>query len=108
MTNDAWAFEEDEVTSLGMAYVNLPMSGFRRPSKETVSAGLAIFEQSPSPVFVHCKYGCDRTGTIIACYRIKQESWTSKEALNEAKIYDMAWWQIWMKSFVKDFEHSTK
>jgi len=108
MTNDAWALEKDEVTSLGMTYVNLPMSGIRRPSKETVSAVLAIIEQSPSPVFVHCKHGCDRTGTIIACYRIKQEGWTSQEALNEARTYDMGWWQIWMKSFVKDFEHDTK
>lgn len=102
--NDTWTSEREEASAFGMAYVNIPMSGLRRPSRATVSAVLAIIEKSPSPVFVHCQYGCDRTGTIIACYRIKQEGWKSNQALNEARSHGMSWWEFGMKNFIKDFE----
>jgi protein tyrosine/serine phosphatase len=104
-TNDAWIAERDEAGAQGMSYFQVPMSGFRRPKMETVSMVLSIIEKSPSPVFVHCQYGCDRTGTIIACYRIKHEGWKSGKALNEARIFGMFWWQLRMKNFIRDFEH---
>ena len=102
--DDAWVAEADEAGVLGMAYVNVPMSAFLRPRMETVATVLSIIEKSPSPVFVHCQYGCDRTGTIIACYRIKQEGWKSSKALKEARTFGMSRWEFWMKSFVSDFE----
>jgi protein tyrosine/serine phosphatase len=103
-TNDAWMAEREEAGVQGMAYFNVPMSGTQRPSTETVSIVLSIIEKSPSPVFVHCRYGCDRTGVIIACYRIQHEGWTSSKALNEARIYGMGRWEFSMKRFVKAFE----
>ena len=103
-TNDAWMAERDEAGVQGMAYFNVPMGAFLRPRMETVSTVLSIIEKSPSPVFVHCQHGCDRTGTIIACYRIKHEGWKSSKALNEARIFGMSRWEFWMKSFVNDFE----
>jgi len=106
-TNDTWMAEGDEARAQGMNYCNVPMSGFGRPKMETVLTVLSIIEKSPSPVFVHCQYGCDRTGTIIACYRVKHEGWKSSKALNEARIYGMYWWKFGMKSFVSDFEQHT-
>ena len=107
-TSDAWAAEKDVADALGMKYHNIPMSGFLRPRFDTVSNVLSIIEKSSSPVFVHCQYGCDRTGTIIACYRIKKEGWKSSKALNEARIFGMLRLEIFMKSFVRDFERQVK
>ena len=35
------------------------------------------------PVLVHCQHGSDRTGTMVAIYRIAYEGWTKKQATDE-------------------------
>lgn len=101
---DEWQAEESEAMRQDMAYHHIPMDGYRRPSRETVLAVLARIEQSEAPVFVHCQFGCDRTGTIIAAYRMQREGWSSSKALNEAEVFGMSRWEVWMKQFIKGFK----
>jgi protein tyrosine/serine phosphatase len=35
------------------------------------------------PVLVHCQHGSDRTGTMVAIYRIAVEGWTKAQATDE-------------------------
>ena len=35
------------------------------------------------PVLVHCRHGSDRTGTMVAVYRIVVEGWTKAQATDE-------------------------
>jgi protein tyrosine/serine phosphatase len=35
------------------------------------------------PVLVHCQHGSDRTGTMVAIYRIAYEGWTKEQAIEE-------------------------
>ncbi len=35
------------------------------------------------PVLVHCQHGSDRTGTMVAIYRIAVQGWSKERALNE-------------------------
>jgi protein tyrosine/serine phosphatase len=52
---------------------------------------------------VHCHRGADRTGAVIACYRIAHDGWSSKQALNEAKSFGMRWTQMGLKRYVESF-----
>jgi tyrosine-protein phosphatase SIW14 len=99
------ANEEKVVTDLGMRYVSVPMQGMSTPKISQVAAVLALLNDTASgPVFVHCKRGADRTGTVIAVYRIAHYSWDNKKALSEAKSYGMSMFERAMQHFVMDFK----
>lgn len=96
--------ERKVVESLGMHYVNVPMEGVVSPSHAQVSQILALMnDQSAGPVFVHCKRGADRTGGIIACYRMQHDRWDNNKALKEAKANGMAWTQFGIKAYVMSY-----
>jgi len=95
--------EEIAARAAGLKDFNVPMDEFGRPSEETVEQVLAMINAPENqPVFVHCKRGADRTGTIVAIYRIEHDGWTSERAKSEAKHYGMALWQVGMKHYIDD------
>jgi len=95
--------EAQAVEAAGMRYVNIPMHGVVAPSNEQVSQALALLN-SDNAVFVHCRRGADRTGTIIACYRMTHDHWDNQRALREAKSYGMSFLQFGMKHYVMAFQ----
>lgn len=103
MPDDGWKLEEAKAQACGIAYTNMPMGGLGRPNREEVERILALLETAPAPVFVHCQYGCDRTGTIIACYRIRHDQWSGAEALHEARRFGMSRFERGMAGYVEDF-----
>jgi hypothetical protein len=71
------------IRNLGMTYVSLPW--YCPFPKDTVFARfIEITRQNPDKkIFVHCRLGDDRTGMMIAAYRMGQQGWTAKEAMQE-------------------------
>jgi protein tyrosine/serine phosphatase len=98
------AEEEREARSLGMKFFNLPLSLGGRPSRERIAQALALIDAPENqPVFLHCRKGADRTGVVVAAYRITHDHWTAAEAQREADQYGMAWWQHGKKDFISDY-----
>jgi hypothetical protein len=82
------AWEGKIVKSLGMRYVHLEFHGEVIPTQEQIEKALSVLEdRTQAPVFVHCHEGKDRTGMIIACYRISHDRWSNVKALAEAKSW---------------------
>jgi uncharacterized protein (TIGR01244 family) len=103
LTNDVWKAEEAEVRASGITYTNVPLKSLGRPTDAQVATLLALIETLPGPVFIHCHHGCDRTGTIIACYRIRHYGWSSKSALEEARKYGLSMVEIGMRKCILTF-----
>ena len=76
--------ETDEVNTLGIRMISMPMSGFWAPNDQEVSQILSILADSTNyPIFVHCQHGQDRTGVIVALYRVFYQHWTPQAAHDE-------------------------
>ncbi len=93
----------------GMTFIGLHLSNWFKPKDSEIQAILdEILKAENQPVFIHCKRGADRTGTVVAIYRMKYEGWTAREANQEAKEFGIGWWQVWMKDYIHDYYEKLK
>lgn len=100
MANDVRPDEVAAAKRLGLGYYNVPLHGLSAPTEADVDRVLALIATAKPPVFIHCQHGADRTGTIIACYRMTHDGWTAQHAMAEAKQHGFSGWQFGMKRFV--------
>jgi protein tyrosine/serine phosphatase len=80
--DEAIANEKGWAEKAGITFVSRPMNGMATPDDKEVTDILAQID-ADKPVFVHCMQGQDRTGLIVALYRVFYEKWTPKEAHDE-------------------------
>lgn len=77
--------ESEAAEQLGMVMINIPMSGISRPKPADLLRAVKIIEaQDSHPIYVHCLHGRDRTGFVVAAYKIIQHGWTVEQAYQEA------------------------
>lgn len=101
--------EEAWTRAAGMKFINVSLDNWTRPKTEKIAEiEKMIVAPENQPVFVHCKRGADRTGTVIAVYRIEHDGWDARRANEEAKQYGFGWWQIWMKDYINDYYRDYK
>ncbi len=102
--DDQTRAEGEEAQRLGLRYYSIALPGFSKPKDEEVQRVLDIINAPENqPVFVHCRHGEDRTGTIIACYRITHDGWTAAAAKKEAEQRGLSWTEFGMKRYIDRF-----
>jgi pullulanase/glycogen debranching enzyme len=58
------------------------------PEDKVFGRFLRLVQDNPDKkIFVHCRYGDDRTGMMIAAYRMAFEGWSAKEARKEMEQF---------------------
>lgn len=71
------------IKQLGMRYVFLPWY-CPFPKDEVFARFLRLIRENPDKrIFVHCRLGSDRTGMMIAAYRMGAQGWTAEQAMKE-------------------------
>jgi tyrosine-protein phosphatase SIW14 len=95
--------EEASAHRVGLQYFNVPFERRGRPRDKEMEQVLSIINNPANqPVFVHCQHGADRTGVVVAIYRITHDGWTGKQATAEAKRYGLKLWQLRIKDYIHD------
>ncbi|MEJ2528204.1 MAG: tyrosine-protein phosphatase, partial [Sulfurovaceae bacterium] len=52
-------------------------------SEAQLREALKIIINRKSPILIHCWHGSDRTGAVIASYRVIVEGWSKEKAIDE-------------------------
>ncbi len=75
-------YENINTLDYGIVEHDLGCSDFLPPDEYTVARALNIINIG-EPTYIHCKHGVDRTGYIIAAYRMRCQGWSYEKAKAE-------------------------
>jgi protein tyrosine phosphatase (PTP) superfamily phosphohydrolase (DUF442 family) len=97
--------ERREVELLGLRYVSLPWNSWHRPQSRLVADFLALMRANAGrKIFVHCHRGADRTGVMVALFRIALQNWTPEQAIAEMQAFHFHRFLFpHLKSYVRNF-----
>ncbi len=109
-------YEQDEIEAgrqateaLGMSYVNIPWAAEDWPNNKQVAQFLGLLQTHPgTKVYAHCMSGDDRTGVMIAAYRMALQHWSPEQSLAEMHTYGFhdGWYHFWdyhLQEYVQSF-----
>lgn len=102
---ERFGWEEKRAESLGIRFIHIPVPGWSPPTNEQIAQFLSIFRDRPEEkVFVHCRFGDDRTGVFVASYRMAFEKLPADQALREMYHFGFnGFWHPSMAAYVRDF-----
>lgn len=75
--------------------IHAPIESWDVDHDEILIALRALIDPANQPVLLHCRHGADRTGTVIAAYRMVVEGWRADEAITEMREGGYNFHSIW-------------
>lgn len=96
--------EQQQVEAAGMKAIAIPIAMSRDGLRKKVDRAVALMaDPANQPVFIHCRHGQDRTGIVVAAYRMKMEGWSLADA--EAEMQSFGFNDVWInfKKFIKSY-----
>ncbi|SRR6266571_4081827 len=96
--------EKKAVEAAGMRSIEVPLEMSTDHIKEKVDRVVTLMaDPANQPVFVHCRHGQDRTGIVVAAYRMRVEGWSLAEA--EAEMQAFGFNDVWVnfKRFIRKY-----
>ncbi|XP_063684092.1 RNA/RNP complex-1-interacting phosphatase-like [Bolinopsis microptera] len=90
LSNTDRYYAPNEFVHLGVAHIKVPCTHDKIPSQDQVDRFkelVSSFQQRGSTVIgVHCSYGVNCTGYMIARYLIETLGWSAEDAINEVDL----------------------
>ncbi len=74
---------------------HIPFNTWHPKDKDVIRFLRIATTPALQPVLVHCRHGADRTGTMVAIYRIAYEGWSKAEAMAEMTGGGFGFHPVW-------------
>jgi len=87
--------DRKRIQGTGLQLVELEMNTWNASTEDVVSVLRLLREEKRGPFLVHCQHGADRTGLMIAMYRIVEEGWDKREAIREMVHGGYGYHAVW-------------
>jgi protein tyrosine phosphatase (PTP) superfamily phosphohydrolase (DUF442 family) len=92
----AFHSDRDLLSETGLGYERIYIKTWH-PEREDLVRFLKIAtDPARGPVLVHCQHGADRTGTMVAIYRVAVQGWSKAEATREMTEGEFGFHEIWV------------
>jgi len=75
--------DSSKLKDTGLNGEHIPMGAWHPEVEHAVRFLRLATDPTKTPVLVHCQHGADRTGAMVAIYRVIVQGWTKDEALKE-------------------------
>jgi hypothetical protein len=81
--------------------VNSALYRSAQPTREGIAT-----DPARQPVLVHCRRGADRTGAMVAIYRVVVEGWTKADAIDEMTRGGYGFRPVWQNlvRYIEDLD----
>ena len=76
-----------------LRYVRIPCSAWGVDRQHLRQFLAVVNDPANQPIFVHCQHGADRTGFMVAAYRVLRQGWDCGSAV--AELHTFGFHRIW-------------
>lgn len=91
-------YENTALRAVGIHEFAFPSCPVMPPSFRHCLRALAVLRtECIRPTYIHCRQGVDRTGFVVALYRMVEQGWSEERAWEEARSCGMHWWFWWWR-----------
>ncbi len=92
----AFHSDSEELENTGLRGEHIYMKTWHPERADAVRFLKLATDPARAPVLVHCQHGADRTGTMIALYRIAVQGWSQEEAAREMTEGGFGFHEVWV------------
>ena len=89
--------DKDELRGIDIKTYHIGINASRMTYKQLVEA-VAYLKNTDAKTLVHCYHGADRTGAVVAGYRIAINGWSKEKAIDEFVHGGFGYHSRWFKN----------
>lgn len=91
----AFHSDNDEIKSTKLRAERIYFNTWHTEEEDVLRFLKIVTDTNAGPVLVHCLHGADRTGTMIATYRMVVQDWKKEDAIKEMTEGSFGYHTVW-------------